>query len=176
MTDATHPFRDHPAARAFISTAQRYCLLLEHPVRDRDAWLADLLATLSTLYAAAPILREFGTPGEDKDLPANFKLTNDDWHALYRHLQAVLGNDAHYVAFFNPVQADPLKDRPTQGDLADDLADIYRDLKPGLTAWNTGDDAFLHHILFDWLEIGYRHHWGRHAVDALRALHWIVYR
>ena len=67
-------------------------------------------------------------------------------------------------------------DERTQGDLADDLADIYRDIKPGLTAWNTGDDAYLEDIFYQWLQQGHIHHWGRHAVNAMRALHWLVYK
>ena len=170
------PFRSHPAAQAFTATAQRFCILLEHPIRDRDAWLADILKTLAALYAAAAVLHEIPPPAEGRDIPAEFKLTNDEWNALYLHLKHALGNDAHYSAHFNPLTTNPQTDEPTQGDLADDLADIYRDLKPGLTAWNTGDDTYLADILFQWLDMGHRHHWGRHATDALRALHWLVYK
>src|ERR1051325_4632797 len=160
--------RENPALIAFVSLATRYCVLLEHPVRDRDAWLTDLHSTLAALYAAAPVLLQMEIPDEAKDLPQSFKLTNDEWTSLYTHLNATLGELANYAAFSNPVAANPATDQPTTGDLADDLADIYRDIRPGLTAFNSGDDAYLHHVLYDWLEMGYRHHWGPHATAALR--------
>jgi hypothetical protein len=170
-------FRSNPAAHAFVSVAQRYCVLLEHPIRDRDAWLADVLGTLATLYAAAPVLREMAVPehAEAKHIPEEFRLTNDEWTSLYAHLKNTLGENALYAAHFNPVSA-AAGDEIGQGDLADDLADIYRDIKPGLVAWNTGDDAFLEDVMHQWLEQGLVHHWGRHAVNAMRALHWLVYK
>jgi hypothetical protein len=62
------------------------------------------------------------------------------------------------------------------GDLADDLADIYRDLLPGVAAWELSGDAYTDDILFQWVHFGHLHHWGRHAVNAMRALHWAVYK
>jgi len=177
--------RDHPAANAFVSVAQRYCALLENPVRDRDLWLADVLTTLATIYAAAPMVRELALPTHPapENIPAAFRLTNDEWTALYTHLKHTLGNDAIYSAQFNPLVPTPhapsdslREDETPLGDLADDLADIYRDLKPGLTAWNTQNDALLEDVLFQWVHYGLLHHWGRHAVNAVRALHWLVYK
>jgi len=169
--------RSHPAAQAFMSVAQRYCILLEHPIRDRELWLADVLTTLASVYAAAPVLREFAAVehAEPRQIDQAFRLTNDEWTSLYTHLKNTLGEQVRYAAHFNPIAAQA-SDEPAEGDLADDLADIYRDLKPGLTAWHTGDDAYLEDVLHQWLEQGYVHHWGRHAVNAMRALHWIVHK
>lgn len=169
-----HPLRSNPAATAFIATATRFCILLEHPVRDRDLWLADLLTTLAAVYASAPHLRDIPLPDPGDHIPQSFRLTNDEWTSLYTHLKHTLDSAAHYRAFFSPTSAGPT-DEPTDGDLADDLADIYRDLKPGLSAWATGDDRFLQDILYQWAHYGYIHHWGRHAVNALRALHPLVH-
>jgi hypothetical protein len=170
------PLRSHPAARAFVNTAARYCLLLEHPVRDRDLWLADLLTTLAAVYAAAPHLRDLPLPEQGDQLPQTFRLTNDEWTALYTHLRHTLGGDAAYSAHFHPLTPSDGPPEPGTGDLADDLADIYRDLKPGLTAWATENDAFLEDALYQWAHYGHAHHWGRHAVNAMRALHWLVYK
>jgi len=169
-----HPIRSNPAAKAFVSTSQRFCMLLEHPVRDRDLWLADLLTTLAAVYAAAPHLRDLPLPDASEDIPQDFRLTNDEWTTLYTHLKHTLSTAAFYNAHFSPTTASPT-DEPSQGDLADDLADIYRDLKPGLVAWNTGDDRYLQDVLYQWVHYGYVHHWGRHAVNAMRALHELVF-
>jgi hypothetical protein len=170
-----HPLRSLPAAKAFVNTAARFCMLLEHPVRERDLWLQDLLTTLSAIYAAAPHLRDIPLPDASENIPQNFRLTNDEWTTLYTHLKLTLDKDALYNAHFSPTTA-ARTDEPTQGDLADDLADIYRDLKPGLLAWHTGDDRYVQDILYQWVHYGLIHHWGRHAVNAMRALHELVYK
>lgn len=52
------------------------------------------------------------------------------------------------------------------GSLSDDFLEIYCDLKRGLTSFDAGghEDAF-----WEW-RFHFDHHWGEHAVDALRAL------
>ena len=63
---------------------------------------------------------------------------------------------------------DPTKDSEAiYGSLADDIADIYRDLKEGL------DDIHLaraEDIIWEW-RLGFSSHWGKHAIDALRTIH-----
>ena len=55
------------------------------------------------------------------------------------------------------------------GTLADDLADIYRDLKEGLVL-REEKLASSADIIFNW-RILYYSHWGKHAIDALLVLH-----
>lgn len=54
------------------------------------------------------------------------------------------------------------------GSLADDLADIWRDLRAGLDALEGGSQ--WQDVAWEW-RFGLQTHWGRHAVEALRALH-----
>ena len=71
----------------------------------------------------------------------------------------------YYSEVFRPVGEEP-EDAVT-GDVAEDLADTYRDLWEGLNLYERGmfnDAAFL------W-RFNYGIHWGRHATSALRALH-----
>jgi hypothetical protein len=48
---------------------------------------------------------------------------------------------------------------------------MYRDVKPGLRAWDTGDDALLSTVILNWKLPLFGLHWGLHAVSAMRALH-----
>jgi hypothetical protein len=150
-------------------------MLLEHPVRERDLWLTDLLTTLAAVYASAPHVRDIPLPEGGEPIPQEARLTNDEWNTLYTHLKLTLGDQATYNAHFSPTRA-TAADEPAEGDLADDLADIYRDLKPGLLAWHTGEDKYLGDVLYQWAHYGHVHHWGRHAVNAMRALHELVYK
>jgi hypothetical protein len=56
---------------------------------------------------------------------------------------------------------------PVAGSLADDVLDVYRDIRRGLTLWNASQTR---NAIWEW-RFHFDVHWGDHAVDALRALH-----
>lgn len=54
------------------------------------------------------------------------------------------------------------------GDLSDDVLDVYTDVKEGLVLW---DASQTQNAIWTW-RFGVNGHWGDHAVDAMRALHY----
>lgn len=71
-------------------------------------------------------------------------------------------HDAYWEVF------DPYEDaEPVAKALADDVLDIYRDVRRGLWFWEKGEMA---DAVWEW-RFSFESHWGNHAVDALRALH-----
>lgn len=75
----------------------------------------------------------------------------------------------HYGEVFDSTVVPP--EEPVMGDVGDDVADIYRDVVTGLRLFDAGhvDDA-----LWEW-SFNFRIHWGRHAADAIRAIHlWLA--
>ncbi|MCU7805774.1 MAG: DUF5063 domain-containing protein [Candidatus Thiodiazotropha sp. (ex Lucinoma borealis)] len=58
-------------------------------------------------------------------------------------------------------------DQPSAGDLADDLRDIYVDLKSGLASFDAGD---INQAEEDWRTSFYLH-WGQHATNVISVLH-----
>lgn len=57
------------------------------------------------------------------------------------------------------------------GDLADDVADIFRDVMRGLQLYTLNYRAAAG---WEWV-MSLQSHWGEHATSAIRALHcWIV--
>jgi hypothetical protein len=75
----------------------------------------------------------------------------------------------YYGEVFDPIVVPP--ENPIVGDVADDIANVYRDVVTGLCLFDLG----LHdHALWEW-GFGFRAHWGKHATDAIRALHlWLA--
>lgn len=94
---------------------------------------------------------------------------------MFAMVQRALGPQEAYWAYFDPSEPPNSVEQPIFHSLADDLADIYRDIKPGLRAWDTCDDSYLETIVFDWKTPLFGSHWGVHAVSAMRALHPIVF-
>jgi hypothetical protein len=166
--------REHRDVVSFRLAAARYCQLLESAPTDADRWAGEVLAAVATLYACGHALPEFSVDS-DADIPGEFSVSDDEWKQVYRIVQDVFGTQAFYRCYFDPSEPLDAKLVPCVGDLSDDLADIYRDIKPGMRAWDANDDGYLLKIVFDWKLPLFGSHWGVHAVSAMRALHPIVY-
>ena len=63
---------------------------------------------------------------------------------------------------------DPFEDTEVIcGSLYDDLSDIIRDIEKGINEYDAGR---IGNAVFEW-RFGLNNHWGKHAVDMIRAIH-----
>jgi hypothetical protein len=142
---------------------------------NKDLWVESVLAALAELYATAHRLPEVGLKDASKDIPESLAVSTEEWRSLFATVQSILGQQDLYWAYFDPSEPQDSKEEPICGSLADDLADIYADVKPGVRAWESGQDPYLENIVFAWKTPLFGSHWGVHAVSAMRALHPIAY-
>ena len=77
-----------------------------------------------------------------------------------------------YLYVFEPY--DKVHPGPAEGTLADDVADIYRDLSPGLKEWTGTNAATRRDIVSSW-KSPYAYHWGWDAARASLAMHSLLY-
>jgi hypothetical protein len=138
----------------FRERAERYCALVERIAPDGLSW-RELAAALAELYAAALALEPRAPDGEE--------LADAEPADMRPALEAALGGAATYWTVFDPAA----NEEPGAPSLADDLADVYHDVKRGLMVLDAGDPA---EAVWEWHH-SFWSHWGRHAVEALRALH-----
>jgi hypothetical protein len=61
---------------------------------------------------------------------------------------------------------DPPDESEIVGNLADDLVEVYLELRSGLRKWERGDSGGA---LWEW-RFGLESHWGRHVTSALGAI------
>jgi Domain of unknown function (DUF5063) len=142
----------------FAEIARGFCSWCESSTLEGEAD-AQAASWLCKLYAAALTLPDVNSESSD-DLP-------DIPLLLLERTKKNLAsfNGRYYRECFNP---DPsLSDEPVIGDIGDDLLDIYKDIRPGLVLYDSGETTeaiwywrFLHNV-----------HWGRHAAGAIFALH-----
>ncbi len=158
----------------FVEAAKQYCGLIEEPPGDLKEWVNNLHQALSELYASALGLMGIESGDITDKTMSRYEVTHDEWRTLYHRLSSQLGHDAWYWMYFEPMKTQVEKAAPIAGNLADDLAEVYRDVAPGLRAWNTNDDTLLDEIVFQWVKGGFEIHWGAHAIDALGILHRVV--
>lgn len=143
-------------APEMINLAQRYCGLIEASSAEFASWLEDVAELLPRLHAAVSSLNGKVYQGDvtlTPDLDARFE--------LYTHLVVLLGDrDSYWLEF------DRIDDSVTMtGSLADDLTDIYCELKHGLRTVDDDPELSVH----AWLR-GFALHWGQHLTDAERHL------
>ena len=152
--------RESSAVTRFSMAARSFCAWAEAKPGRPAPELRKGLELLSELYAAATKLPPNAKLGSGAD---DFALPLAAWKKVYRRFAALpVGK---YSEIFDPSEV-PAHE-VVAGDVADDLADVYRDLIQGvrLEAAGRPRDA-----LWQWL-MNFHIHWGRHAVSALRALH-----
>lgn len=136
--------------------ARRYCALIDSSGSDNPSWLRLVAALLPRLHAAVSSVH--GDSGAAHDHPVDL----DARFELFSHLRELLADRDGYFLEFDRAQegADAMT-----GSLADDLTDIYCELKAGLRAYET-DPARAR----DAWSMGYECHWSQHLVDAERHL------
>ncbi len=142
--------------RHVADLAQQYCQLIEASSVSQVNWLQQVSDLLPRLHAA---VTSFSRAGEDDgigcvaDLDARFELFTD--------LRQLLGDRDGYWLEFDRIGDNDVK----TGSLADDLTDIYCELKYGLRFLDEDPDGAVQ----GWLN-GFEDHWCHHLVDAERHL------
>jgi hypothetical protein len=145
------------ATDRFAELARDYCQWAEGPVASPEIEAKTASRHLARLCSAA------------LDLPATVDwslapegVSQDQWRVVFTRFGALPVN--YYSVCFDPTKVP--SEEPVVGDLADDLADIWRDLKGGLMLQEAGNpDAAATH----WHQT-FSVHWGRHAASALYVL------
>ncbi|AKH20816.1 hypothetical protein AAY24_11180 [Sedimenticola thiotaurini] len=143
--------------------AKVYCLLIESADETDIGWLRELYALLPQLHAAITAL------GAPPQRAAYFTPDLDERFERFARLRRLLGHrDAYWMEF--DVAPD---EQGMSGSLADDLTDIYCELKHGLHLLE--DRREPERAFDDWC-CGYQNHWGQHLLDAERHLYELATR
>ncbi|WP_342450185.1 DUF5063 domain-containing protein [Thiorhodococcus minor] len=145
------------ASSEIASLARRYCSLIGKAADEADPWLrevADLLPRLHAAIASVEADHASVDHSDPVDLDARFE--------LFSALRRLLGErDSYWLEFDTATEG--MGDMT--GSLADDLTDIYCELKQGLRLFELAPE----YALAAWVS-GYEQHWGQHLIDAERHL------
>ncbi|WP_428610335.1 DUF5063 domain-containing protein [Sedimenticola sp.] len=143
--------------------AKDYCALIESADETDISWLRQLSSLLPQLHAAVTAL---GAPPRSADY---FNPDLDERFERFAQLRRLLGHrDAYWMEF--DVAPD---EQGMSGSLADDLTDIYCELKHGLHLLEEQREP--ERAFDDWC-CGYQEHWGQHLLDAERHLYELANR
>ena len=149
------------ALKRFAAAAETFCDLVDHHATyaDRAAWLRQIGETLKQLDDDIKPLN-----GRTAEAEYSMLQNLEERFVLFGRLKTYLGALDEYWSEADLEAGDGLK----TGSLADDIADLYFDLKRGLTIYcmsdSTGDNA-----IDLWL-YSYKIHWQQHLRDATKQL------
>lgn len=152
-------------ADAFADEAARFEQWARSGIGNDATAVREALLRVTQLYLAALSLPPPWSDGLDTSVPT--LVHDDEWKAILNSA-ASLPVD-HYGEVFDPLLVPPQE--PVVGSVADDIADIYRDVVTGLRLDRSGKRP---EAVWQW-GFNLRHHWGEHATGAMRALHcWLA--
>lgn len=145
---------------AFSKLVDQYCRWTDSLEKEDTVDLSVVLILLSELFSKALSLplSELGETDEDAK-----RLTQDEWKQIHEKYTPVPFQ--YYNEIFDP--HDFSETKPVIGDLHDDLADIYHDLKQGLILYKNG---LVCDAAFEW-KSSFNYYWGEHILSAMRAIY-----
>jgi hypothetical protein len=156
----------------FSVVAAQFCAVVDAAPRlSREEFLSQVYSVLPKLIDQAICMPDIEPDESSEVAPVpegqleNTRLGHHQWQRLYDMLKEKLGDWESYRELFDPIG----DTEPCGGSLADDLADIYRDLKEVLVR-NESSSARPENRIWEW-QFSFNSHWGRHAIDALRVIH-----
>jgi hypothetical protein len=141
----------------FAYVARGYCLWAEAAPGAGETDMLIARRHLASLLALALDLPNCASKANDLGA-----ISPEAWGSVLKRFGELPVN--YYNNCIDPLCAAGAE--PSLGDLADDLADIWRDLKGGLALFDAGNVTAA---AFAWSE-GFSIHWGRHAASALYIL------
>ena len=150
---------DTEQARTFARKAKAYCWLIDQPpLLPREKALLKLCQALADLLQLALRLPDL-TDEATSDIETNCEPVSD----AVQEWVSVLRVDHYWVLF------DPFTNPESSlvfNSLADDLSDVYSDLKRGLYLF---DQGLVHAACWEWRS-SFTAHWGESLLEIERAL------
>lgn len=154
----------------FVAVANEFCKYQEHAAEIKgDEMLRILQRILPFLYLKAsllPALDPFFEDGNEKFV------TESDWFRTHDILREKFGTANDYLEVFDERMKDT--EGPVVASLAENMADIYQDLKDFLLLYQTGTKEVMNDAVWECRQ-NFENYWGQKLVNSLRAIHRFIY-
>ena len=147
----------------FVAEARRYCALIENEDGSGpSAFEKECLTVLLRLYQQMLLL-----PSADPNHPElHERISHDEWQTVRTRTAQRIEHDVYWEVY------EPFADEkpdPIQGSISDDLADIWHDIKMGLSIFDSQKPNCVKNAVWHW-RFSFGSHWGYHVAGAIRAL------
>lgn len=152
----------------FTAVANEYCRFLEEASQaDGNQLLRVLQKLLPLLYMKSLYLPDIETKIEEE---SEKYVREEDWQVLNDMLTAKFGAANDYLDVNNDKDS---TEELVYGNLAENLADIYQDIKDFLMVYRLGTVELMNDALWECRE-SFSLYWGPTLVNTIRAVHFAL--
>lgn len=154
----------------FVAVANEFCKYAEHGSEIKGEELLRILQRIIPfLYIKASLLPALDPFFED----GNEKFVNEsDWLRIHDSLKEKFGSANDYMEVFDERIND--SEGPVISSLAENMADIYQDIKDFLLLYQTGTREVMNDAVWE-CRMNFESLWGQKLVNSLRAIHRFIY-
>ena len=154
----------------FVTVAAEFCAYIERAnEHSRKEFIDTLLKLLPLLYIKAQMLPDGEALNEDE---LETFVTEETYEVVRITLAELLAQYDTYLDVF--VAEMKYSDTPVTKSIAEDLSDIYQDVKNFVTQFQIGINETMHDAILECRE-HFSLYWGQTLVNTLRALHELKY-
>lgn len=155
----------------FVTVAVEYCIFLESfQGLTIEEFTGKMTKILPLLYLKAQLLPE--TEKDEDTETADQSVTEEDYNFILEKVTAVMAQYNDYLEVF--VQDMRYSDEPILAHIAENLADIYQDIRNFVAVYQRGIEEHMYDALLLCIS-NFKHYWGQSLVNVLRALHTVQY-
>ena len=165
------------AIHEFAEKVRAFCAVLENPPDDRYEALRLIYERLVVVYAGVLELKDEYEGMSEELLGDEYRVSSDECLSINGNVQRVVGNRAFYRSNPDPIFPERNENGEWEvsvGWLPGDLDEIYHDPMLGLRALEAGNVP-LADVRWQWRAFPCFGHWGLHALEAIHALHFLVF-
>jgi hypothetical protein len=154
----------------FVAVANEYCKYAERASEIKgDELLRILQRLLPLLYLKGSLLPAMEPIFED----GNEKfVTESDWLKIHDTFKEKFGTANDYLEVFDEKIND--SESPVMSSLAENMADIYQDIKNFLLLYQTGTSEVMNDAIWE-CRLNFESFWGQTLVNSMRAIHKFIY-
>ncbi|MBN1107372.1 MAG: DUF5063 domain-containing protein [Bacteroidales bacterium] len=153
-----------------VAVANEYCKYAENASDIGGLEMLKIMQRLlPLLYLKAsllPALEPFFTDGNEKFV------TENDWNNVHNILRLKLGNANDFTKEFSDTLDDTALPVPVT--IAENMADIYQDLKDFLLLYQTGTTEVMNDAVWE-CRLNFETIWGKKLINTLSAIHAFLY-
>jgi hypothetical protein len=169
MEDNISPVYSQQAVE-FVAVANEFCKFIEGATEmSTDNFIEISHKILPLLYLKGTMLPEIDETYEE----FNEKfVTEDDYIFIQNNLAVKFGKFNTFDEIFDPLRQE--NDEPVQLNAAEQLADIYQDIKDFIMQYKDGTNEIMSNALWECRQT-FEQYWGQRIVNLLRYLHYLKY-
>ncbi|MGF1586040.1 MAG: DUF5063 domain-containing protein [Bacteroidales bacterium] len=150
----------------FVAVANEVCIFMEQaggfPKKDFVDKTRKILPLLYYKAGLLPVTEPFYQEGTEKFV------SEEDWQIIHDNVLGRMGSHNDYAEILDPVYRDT--EDNVGGSIAEDMADIYQDLKDFLLIYRMGTVELMNDAIWECVQ-HFEQYWGQKLLNSLRYLH-----